>query len=212
MTRQFTENKLLIASHNQGKVKEIVELLAGQNIEFVTASELGLEEPEETGLTFIANAELKARAAVEATGLPCIADDSGLAVDALKGAPGIYSARWAGPDRDFDLAMEKVNAALQEADATDPDQRSGAFVALTVLAWPDGHMESFEGRVKGTLVWPPRGQNGFGYDPMFMPDGHDRTFGEMTPEEKHGTTLGEGLSHRALALTRMAKACFSTPA
>ncbi|MFV2092592.1 MAG: RdgB/HAM1 family non-canonical purine NTP pyrophosphatase [Hyphomicrobiales bacterium] len=208
MGRKFTEPKLLIASHNAGKVKEITELLAGRDIEIVTAAELGIDEPEETGETFMANARLKAEAAVAATALPCLADDSGLAVEALHGAPGIYSARWAGPGRDFRLAMEKVNAALDEAGAESPDQRRAAFVALTVLAWPDGHIEFFEGRVEGVLVWPPRGDNGFGYDPMFMPDGHSRTFGQMSPEEKHGTGAGSGLSHRSRALALMADACF----
>lgn len=208
MSRKFTEPKLLIASHNTGKVKEISALLAGHDIEIVTAADLGLGEPEETGKTFTANARLKAEAAVAATGLPCLADDSGLAVEALHGAPGIYSARWAGPDRDFRIAMEKVNTALDEAEAKTPDQRRAAFVALTVLAWPDGHMEVFEGRVEGVLVWPPRGDNGFGYDPMFLPDGESRTFGEMSPQEKHGLGKG-GLSHRSRALAAMADACFS---
>jgi len=209
MGRQFSEPKLLIASHNQGKVTEIVELLAGRNLEIVTAADLKIDEPEETGDTFAANALLKAEAAVAATGLPCIADDSGLAVEALKGAPGIYSARWAGETRDFKLAMAKVNSALDEAGAELPDQRRAAFIAMTVLAWPDSHVEYFEGRVEGTLVWPPRGKHGFGYDPMFLPDGHDKTFGEMTPEEKHGVAGGkDGLSHRARALALMADACF----
>lgn len=209
MGRKFTEPKLLIASHNRGKVKEIAALVAGRDIEIVTAGDLGIDEPEETGETFRANAQLKAQAAVAATGLPSLADDSGLAVTALHGAPGIYSARWAGPARDFSLAMAKVNAALDEAGAETPDQRRAAFVALMALAWPDGHIEFFEGRIEGVLVWPPRGGNGFGYDPMFMPDGHSRTFGEMSPEEKRGT--GGGLSHRARALALMADACFPDP-
>jgi len=210
MGRKFSENKLLIASHNQGKVDEITALLAGRDIEIVTAAELKLDEPDETGDTFTANARLKAQAAVAATGLAALADDSGLTVAALNGAPGIYSARWAGRNQDFRHAMEKVNAALDKAEAKSPDQRRAAFVALTALAWPDGHIEFFEGRVDGTLVWPPRGDNGFGYDPMFLPDGHTQTFGEMSPEEKHGMELGSGgLSHRARALALMANACFN---
>lgn len=210
MGRQFTESKLLIASHNQGKVKEIRELLAGRGIEIVTAAELDIDEPEETGTTFAANSRLKAEAAVAATGLVSLADDSGLVVEALGGAPGIYSARWAGPTRDFGKAMARVNEALTKVGAELSDERRAAFVALTVLAWPDGHIEEFEGRVEGTLVWPPRGKEGFGYDPIFIPDGHDRTFGEMSPDEKHGTALGGGgLSHRSRALALMADACFS---
>lgn len=209
MARRFTGTKLLIASHNQGKVREIRELLAGRDIELVTAADLDLDEPEETGETFEENARLKAHAAVAATGLPALADDSGLAVDALFGAPGIYSARWGGPDRDFNLAMLKVNEALEEAGANDIESRRAAFVAMTVLAWPDGHVEGFEGRVEGTLVWPPRGDRGFGYDPIFVPDGHSRTFGEMSAEEKHGDRPGDGpLSHRARALAMLADACF----
>jgi XTP/dITP diphosphohydrolase len=209
MARRFTGPKLLIASHNRGKVVEIRELLAGRDVALVTAAAAGIAEPEETGDTFEANARLKAEAAVAASGLPALADDSGLAVEALHGAPGIYSARWAGPERDFRLAMEKVNEALAEAGADDAESRRAAFVALTVLAWPDGHVEAFEGRVEGTLVWPPRGDRGFGYDPMFLPDGETRTFGEMSPEEKHWGRPGRGpLSHRARALAKLADACF----
>jgi len=210
MGRKFSEQKLLIASHNQGKIDEITALLAERGIEIVTAAELKLDEPEETGDTFTANARLKAEAAVTATGLASLSDDSGLEVTALNGLPGIYSARWAGRNRDFRHAMEKVNTALDKAKANSPDQRRAAFVALTALAWPDGHIEFFEGRVEGTLVWPPRGDNGFGYDPMFLPDGQTQTFGEMSPEEKHGIALGSGgLSHRAQALALMANACFN---
>ena len=185
----------MIASHNAGKVREIGELLAPYGIEGVTASALGLPEPEETGATFLANAELKARAAATA-GLPALADDSGLAVAALDGAPGIYSARWAGPERDFSRAMAKVHDRLGD------HTREAAFVAALALAWPDGHVECFEGRVEGRLVWPPRGNRGFGYDPIFVPDGHDETFGEMDAEAKSCIT------HRARAFEKLAAACF----
>lgn len=197
MMRRFTEGKLVIASHNQGKVREIGELLAPFGVEVVSAGELGLAEPEETGTTFKANAELKARAAAEASGLPALADDSGMAVDALDGAPGIYSARWAGPSKDFDLAMAKVQREL--GDSAD---RGGAFICALSLCWPDGEIATFEGVVRGTLVWPPRGSQGFGYDPMFLPEGRKETFGEMSPEEKHA------ISHRADAFRQLVAACF----
>lgn len=195
MTRRLAGGRLVIASHNAGKVREIGELLAPYGIEGVTASALGLPEPEETGATFLANAELKARAAATA-GLPALADDSGLAVAALDGAPGIYSARWAGPERDFSRAMAKVHDRLGD------HTREAAFVAALALAWPDGHIECFEGRVEGRLVWPPRGNRGFGYDPIFVPDGHGETFGEMVPEAKARIT------HRARAFEKLAAACF----
>ncbi len=195
MTRRLDGKRLVIASHNAGKVREVAELLQPYGIEGVPASELGLEEPEETGATFLANAELKAHAAVR-SGLPALADDSGLAVAALDGAPGIYSARWAGPDRDFSRAMAKVHDRLGDR------PREAAFVAALALAWPDGHAESFEGRVEGRLVWPPRGERGFGYDPVFVPDGHDETFGEMDPDAK------SRISHRARAFAKLAAACF----
>ncbi len=195
MTRRLDGKQLVIASHNAGKVREIGELLEPYGIEGVAASALGLPEPEETGATFLANAELKAHAAAEA-GLPALADDSGLAVAALDGAPGIYSARWAGPDRDFSRAMAKVHDRLGDR------PREAAFVAALALAWPDGHVECFEGRVEGRLIWPPRGDRGFGYDPIFVPDGHDETFGEMAPEAKARIT------HRARAFEKLAAACF----
>lgn len=210
MPRRFTEPKLVVASHNAGKVRELAALLENVPVEIVSAGELGLAEPEETGDSYRANAELKARAACVASGLPALADDSGLSVDALGGKPGIHSARWAGPDRDFDHAMQKVEAGLQEAGASEPGRRSAAFVAGLCLAWPDGHVEYVEGRVHGTLIWPPRGTNGFGYDPMFLPDGHDRTFGEMNADEKHGWARGEeALSHRARAFQMLIEACFA---
>lgn len=195
MTRRLGVRRLVIASHNAGKVREVAELLAPHGIEGVPAAALGLPEPEETGDTFLANAELKARAAVR-SGLPALADDSGLAVAALGGAPGIYSARWAGPDRDFAHAMAKVHDRLGDR------PREAAFIAALALAWPDGHVESFEGRVEGRLVWPPRGERGFGYDPVFVPDGHDETFGEMDPDAK------SRISHRTRAFAKLAAACF----
>jgi len=198
MARRFREAKLVLASHNRGKAAEIADLLAPMDIEVLSAADLGLPEPEETGTTFIANAELKARAAAEATGLVALADDSGLAALALDGAPGIYSARWAGPDRDFGHAMRELEAALGGH-----DDRRAQFVSALALAWPDGHVEAVEGRVDGILVWPPRGDQGFGYDPMFQPVGHDRTFGEMPYAEK------KPLSHRSLSFARLLDACFT---
>lgn len=198
MTRRFDGDRLIIASHNQGKVREIGALLAPFGIAVESAGDRGLPEPEETGATFVANAEIKALAAATAAGLPALADDSGLAVDALGGEPGIHSARWAGPERDFGAAMAAVNEAL--GDSAD---RRARFVCVLTLAWHDGHCESFEGTVAGTLVWPPRGDRGFGYDPIFVPDGHDVTFGEMEPAAKHA------ISHRADAFAKLIAACFS---
>lgn len=177
---------LVIATHNPGKLAEMRELLAPYGIDAKSAGELGLKEPEETGMTFRDNARIKAEAAAKAAGLPAFADDSGLAVDALNGEPGIHSARWAGPDKDFRRAMETVEQKLRERGATTPEARKAHFVSALCVAWPDGHVEEFEARVDGTLVFPPRGDQGFGYDPMFLPDGHARTFGEMGSEEKHG--------------------------
>lgn len=195
--RKFTTGRLVIASHNPGKVREIAELLAPFGAQVVSAGELMLPEPEETGQSFIENAELKAHAAAQATGLPALADDSGLAVAALGGDPGIYSARWAGPTRDFSYAMKKIEKALDG----NPDRRAH-FVCALSLAWPDGHVESFEGFVHGKLVWPPRGHQGFGYDPMFLPNDHSKTFGEMEPQAKHD------ISHRAAAFRLLVDACF----
>jgi XTP/dITP diphosphohydrolase len=207
MARQIT-GRLVIATHNKGKLVEMRELLALYGVEAMSASALNLPEPEETGTTFAANARIKAEAAAQASGLPAFADDSGLAVDALDGAPGIYSARWAGESKDFKHAMEKVEAGLRERDAFTPAQRRAHFVSVLCIAWPDGHTEEFDGIVDGTLVWPPRGEKGFGYDPMFLPDGHDQTFGEMTREQKHGLPpKGQGLSHRARAFLKLAEAC-----
>jgi XTP/dITP diphosphohydrolase len=200
--------KLVIATHNPGKLAEMRELLGPHGVEAVSASELGLGEPEETGKTFLANARIKAVAAAQAAKLPAFADDSGLVVDALDGAPGIYSARWAGPNKDFTEAMARIERLLRERGATAPNQRSAHFVSALCVAWPDDHLEEVEARADGTLVWPPRGTAGFGYDPMFQPDGYVRTFGEMTSIEKHGMPpLGLGLSHRARAFVKLAEIC-----
>jgi XTP/dITP diphosphohydrolase len=199
---------LVIATHNPGKLKEMRELLMPHGIEAVSAGELGLPEPEENGTTFRENARIKASAAAAASSLPAFADDSGLAVDALNGDPGIYSARWAGPAKDFRHAMQTIEDKLRAQGASSPQQRRAHFVSALCVAWPDGHLEEFEARVDGALVWPPRGDQGFGYDPMFQPDGHARTFGEMPAEEKHGLPpRGKGLSHRARAFLELARAC-----
>ena len=207
MARKLT-SPVVIATHNPGKLGEMRELLAPFGIAAQSAGELGLPEPEETGTTFAANARIKAEAAAQATGKPAFADDSGLVVDALGGDPGIYSARWAGPDKDFAGAMDRIHTRLTERGATTPDARRCHFVAALCLAWPDGHVEDFEGRVDGFVAWPPRGGKGFGYDPLFQPDGFDITFGEMSAEEKHGLPpKGKGLSHRARAFVKLADAC-----
>ena len=192
MPRHLEPGRLVLATHNPGKVIELAELLGPHGLDVVSAGDLGLDEPEETGLTFVANAELKALAAAKASGFPALADDSGLCVDVLSGAPGIYSARWAGPGKDFSVAMQRVQDALE---AEGP--RSAHFVCALSIAWPDGHVETFEGRVDGRLVWPPRGDNGFGYDPMFVMDGKSRTFGEISREEK------EADNHRARAFAQL---------
>jgi XTP/dITP diphosphohydrolase len=195
MARPFTGDRLVIASHNPGKVEEITALLAPFAIDAVSAAALGIAEPEETGDSFEANAALKARAAAEASGLPAIADDSGLVVPALGGAPGIYSARWAGPAKDFRIAMQRVHRELADQD------RTARFVAVLALAWPDGGLELFRGEVAGKLVWPPRGERGFGYDPMFVPEGGVVTFGEIDPAQKHR------ISHRARAFAKLVDGC-----
>ena len=195
MARPFTGNRLVVASHNQGKIEEITALLAPFAIDTVSADTLGLAEPEETGDSFEANAALKAKAAADASGLSALADDSGLVVPAHNGAPGIYSARWAGPAKDFGAAMQRVHRELGGRD------RSAIFVAVLALAWPDGGMELFRGEVPGSLVWPPRGERGFGYDPMFVPEGRSETFGEMEPAEKHK------ISHRACAFAKLVQGC-----
>ena len=202
--------RLVIATHNPGKLKEMRELLMPFGIDAVPAGELGLPEPVEDGTTFNENARIKACAAATASGLPAFADDSGLTVDALGGEPGIYSARWAGPEKDFRHAMQAVEDKLRERGAQAPRQRKAQFVCALCLAWPDGHVEEFHAAVHGTLIWPPRGARGFGYDPMFLPDGHVLTFGEMTNVEKHGLPpAGKGLSHRARAFLKLAEACLA---
>jgi XTP/dITP diphosphohydrolase len=198
MSRKLQDKVLVVASHNEGKVSEFRELLQDFPCELRAASELFLQEPEETGATFRENAVLKASTAADKSGLPALADDSGLCVEALNGQPGIYSARWAGPQKDFDFAMEKVRLGLVEEGTLNT---RAWFVCGLALAWPDGHVEYFEGRVDGDLVWPPRGRKGFGYDPMFKPDGHDITFGEMEPAAKHA------MSHRAHAFRQLVDAC-----
>jgi XTP/dITP diphosphohydrolase len=207
--RRLKPGRLVVATHNVGKLKEITELLGPHGFELVSAADLGLPEPEETGSTFEDNAILKARAASVASGLPALADDSGLSADALDGAPGIHSARWAGPDRDFARAMRNLEEALQQKGANTANRRTASFIAVLALAWPDGHVETVRGKVDGTLVWPPRGTNGFGYDPMFLPDGFSKTFGEMSDDEKHGGRPGdpdaEPLSHRARALAKLVR-------
>jgi XTP/dITP diphosphohydrolase len=208
MTERQLSGSVVIATHNPGKLAEMRELLAPYSIAATSAAELNLPEPDETGKTFAANARIKAMAGAKATGQAAFADDSGLCVDALGGDPGIYSARWAGPDKDFRGAMNQIQTLLVEKGATAPEQRRAHFIAALCLAWPDGHTEEFEGRVDGVIVWPPKGTAGFGYDPLFLPDGHERTFGEMTADEKHGLPpKGMGLSHRARAFVMLAKAC-----
>lgn len=198
--RKLQPGKLVIASHNPGKVREIRALLGPYGVEPVSAAELDLPEPEETGVTFVANAELKALQAADLSGLPALADDSGLCVEALGGDPGIFSARWAGPSKDFGAAMRLVEDKLA---ALPPEtSRDAHFVCALALAWPDGHVEWFEGRVDGTLVWPPRGDKGFGYDPVFLPVGGERTFGEIEPDAKHA------MSHRADAFRQLVAAVF----
>jgi XTP/dITP diphosphohydrolase len=199
-SRRLTAPRLVIASHNPGKTREIAELLSPFGVDVISVAALNLPEPEETATTFIGNAELKARAAAAGSGLPALADDSGLVVHALGGAPGIYSARWAGPTKDFSIAMARVQRELEAAKAAD---RGAHFIAALALCWPDGHCESFEGRVDGRLAWPPRGDKGFGYDPMFVPDGHAISFGEMEPAAKHA------ISHRADAFRKLTAACFA---
>jgi XTP/dITP diphosphohydrolase len=207
MHRRIT-GRLVIATHNPGKLAEMRELLAPYGVEALAAGDLGLGEPDETGETFAANARIKAVAAADAAQLPAFADDSGLVVEALGGAPGIFSARWAGATKDFAAAMARIERLLQERGASMPAQRRAHFVSALCVAWPDQHLEQVEARAEGTMVWPPRGSAGFGYDPAFMPDGHTRTFGEMTSIEKHGLPpLGLGLSHRARAFVKLAEIC-----
>ncbi|MPZ58613.1 MAG: non-canonical purine NTP pyrophosphatase [Rhizobiales bacterium] len=199
------EGRLVIATHNPGKLAEMRDLIAPNGIDVMSAGELGLPEPAETGTSFRDNARIKATIAANAARVAAFADDSGLVVDALGGAPGIHSARWAGETKDFAAAMQMIEDKLRASGSTD---RRAHFVSALCVAWPDGHLEEFESQVNGLLVWPPRGTLGFGYDPTFQPDGHARTFGEMPSEEKHGLPpRGKGLSHRARAFVMLAKAC-----
>src|SRR5580704_734476 len=198
MPRQIAPGeRLVIASHNPGKIEEIEPLLARYGVVTIGAGALGLPEPEETGASFEANAALKARAAMQASGLPALADDSGLVVPALAGAPGIYSARWAGPRKDFRVAMQRVQRELADRD------RRAQFIAVLALAWPDGEVALFRGEVEGHLTWPPRGARGFGYDPIFVPEGYRMTFGEMDPAFKHQ------ISHRARAFAKLVETCLN---
>ncbi len=210
--RRRLTGRLVIATHNAGKLKEMGQLLAPYGIETVSAAALGLPEPAETGWMFAENAALKAQAAAGATGLPALADDSGLCVDALDGAPGLFTADWAGQPRDFEAAMARVVRELEKR-AVPPETWRAHFISALVLAWPDGHQELFEGRIPGKCIWPPRGPGGFGYDPMFLPEGHVRTFGEMSAEEKHGIPSdgSMGLSHRARAFQLLSAACLAQP-
>lgn len=216
MAGDLSAKTIVIATHNEGKLKEFAELMAPFGFTARSAGALGLPEPEETGSTFEDNAFLKAFAAAEATGLPALSDDSGLCVDALGGAPGVYTANWATLDdgtRDFHRAMERTETALAQAGAGTPEARRGRFVSVICLAYPDGDAEYFRGEVEGRLVWPPRGDKGFGYDPVFLPDGHPRTFGEMESNEKHGWRPGmaDALSHRARAFQKFARARLGEP-
>ena len=199
MARQFLESKIVIASHNEGKVNEIKDLLVPLGISVISSRDAKLPEPEETGSSFVENAELKAKVAAEISGLPAISDDSGLNVSALGGAPGIYSARWAGKSKDFNKAMHRVADALLMSGQYD---KKAYFHCALCLSWPDGESESVEGILPGQIVWPARGNKGFGYDPIFMPDGYIETFGEMDPEKKHG------ISHRSIAYKKLLKKCF----
>lgn len=209
MTRRLTRGEtIVLATHNAGKLVEMRELLAPYGIAVVSAGEKGLPEPDETGHMYAENAAIKAQAAARETGLPAFADDSGIAVDALDGAPGLFSALWAGPGKDFRPAIERVLAELAKRGARTPTERRARFVSALVIAWPDGDEVLAEGRVFGTVVDAPRGTSGFGYDPVFLPDGHARTFGEMTSAEKHGWSgdlAEEPLSHRARAFRLLAR-------
>ena len=201
MTRALAKGEtLVVATHNKGKLREFADLLAPHGLTAKLAGDLGLPEPEETGVTFEENAAIKALAAATASGMPALADDSGVVVDALGGAPGVYSARWAGEAKDFAFAMQRVEDGLRAANAVTPAERAARFVAVLCLAFPDGTSESWRGEIEGTMIWPPRGTHGFGYDPMFVPEGETRTFGELTREEKHGR------SHRARAFAKFAAA------
>lgn len=212
--RKLDTRTIVVASHNAGKIREIEELIGPFGFVAKSAAELKFIEPDETGTTFEENAAIKALASARASGMPALSDDSGLVIDALDGAPGVYTANWAEREdgsRDFVMAMEKVEAALAKAGAATPAQRTARFVSVLCLAWPDGHTEMFRGEVEGTVVWPPRGTKGFGYDPVFQPQGYDKTFGELTSEEKHGWKPGDAtaLSHRARAFKLFVETCLT---
>ncbi|OJU01105.1 MAG: non-canonical purine NTP pyrophosphatase, RdgB/HAM1 family [Rhizobium sp. 63-7] len=210
--RKLDTKTIVVASHNAGKIREIADLIGPFGFSAKSAAELKFEEPDETGTTFEENAAIKALASAKAAGLPALSDDSGIVIDALGGAPGVYTANWAEREdgsRDFAMAMEKVETALQKAGATHFESRTARFVSVLCLAWPDGHVEMFRGEVEGHVVWPPRGTQGFGYDPVFQPVGYDLTFGEMSAEEKHGWKPGDAqaLSHRARAFKLFVETC-----
>ncbi|WP_112943817.1 MULTISPECIES: RdgB/HAM1 family non-canonical purine NTP pyrophosphatase [unclassified Rhizobium] len=210
--RKLDTRTIVVASHNAGKIREIADLIGPFGFSAKSAAELKFDEPDETGTTFEENAAIKALASAKASGLPSLSDDSGLVIDALGGAPGVYTANWAETadgTRDFAMAMQKVETALQEKSATTPEQRTARFVSVLCLAWPDGHTEMFRGEVEGFVAWPPRGTEGFGYDPVFQPEGYDTTFGEMSAEEKHGWKPGDAaaLSHRARAFKIFVETC-----
>ncbi len=210
--RKLDTKTIVVASHNAGKIREIEDLIGPFGFSAKSAAELKFDEPDETGTTFEENAMIKALASAKAAGLPALSDDSGLAIDALGGAPGVYTANWAETEdgtRDFAMAMEKVEKALAEKGATEAKDRTARFVSVLCLAWPDGHTELFRGEVEGHVVWPPRGEKGFGYDPVFQPEGYETTFGEMSAEEKHGWKPGDAaaLSHRARAFKLFVETC-----
>jgi XTP/dITP diphosphohydrolase len=210
--RKLETRTIVVASHNAGKIREIADLIGPFGFSAKSAAELNFAEPDETGTTFEENAAIKALASAKASGLPALSDDSGLVIDALDGAPGVYTANWAETadgTRDFQMAMQKVETALADKGAVAPEQRTARFVSVLCLAWPDGHTEMFRGEVEGTIAWPPRGTAGFGYDPLFQPEGFDTTFGEMSADEKHGWKPGDehALSHRARAFKIFVETC-----
>ena len=210
--RKLETRTIVVASHNAGKIREIADLIGPFGFSAKSAAELNFAEPDETGTTFEENAAIKALASAKASGLPALSDDSGLVIDALDGAPGVYTANWAETadgTRDFQMAMQKVETALADKGAVTPEQRTARFVSVLCLAWPDGHTEMFRGEVEGTIAWPPRGTAGFGYDPLFQPQGFDTTFGEMSADEKHGWKPGDehALSHRARAFKIFVETC-----
>ncbi|SCX22094.1 RdgB/HAM1 family non-canonical purine NTP pyrophosphatase [Agrobacterium rosae] len=210
--RKLETRTIVVASHNKGKIAEIADLIGPLGFSAKSAAELNFAEPDETGTTFEENAAIKALASAKASGLPALSDDSGLVIDALDGDPGVYTANWAETadgTRDFAMAMQKVEDALQARGATDPSARTCRFVSVLCLAWPDGRTEFFRGEIEGTVAWPPRGASGFGYDPIFQPEGHETTFGEMSAEEKHGWKPGDeqALSHRARAFKTFVETC-----